>query len=116
MSHENINITVGRRDSLSLAFQIWQDEEQSKAESLEGWTIYFTVKDRAAQFDSDALVSKTIAGGGSEFELELLTTDTDIPPKDYYYDIRFLDAEGRVGTLVSRARFKVYQPIRHFVP
>lgn len=63
--------------------------------SIEGWSIYFTVKEDMEDADSSALIKKTITDhyneDAGETLIELSISDTDLIPGTYYYSIDFKD-------------------------
>lgn len=78
---------------------------------IDGWTIYFTAKDKMEDSDSEAVISKTIT---SHFDavngktmVELTPSDTDLSGS-YYYDIKYKDTVGNIGILFhGRITFRV---------
>jgi hypothetical protein len=72
----------------------------------EGDKVYFTVNDTLEK--ETALISIEV----SEFVenkavIRLSSTDTDLAPGNYYYDVQINTADGRVDTVLGPARFKI---------
>lgn len=72
-------------------------EDNGISVDITGWTVYFTVKERMSSPDSAAIISKTISthpdGEKGIAEIALTSSDTNIEPGSYYYDIKFKDNE-----------------------
>ncbi|MDX1371743.1 MAG: hypothetical protein R3321_04700 [Nitrososphaeraceae archaeon] len=81
---------------------------------ITGWTIYFTAKEKMEDPDSSAIIKKDITAhldperGKTLIELE--PVDTNITPKSYYYDIKFVDDTGSSGILFT-GRLLVREPV-----
>lgn len=75
------------------------------AYDLTDCTIYFTVKDSENDPDADALISKDVTvhtnptGGLSAIVLS--STDTNIAPGSYYYDIQLKTASDLIFTVTK---------------
>jgi hypothetical protein len=72
---------------------------------LTGAAVWYTVKERASDLDTSALIQKKItshtdATGGVTL-LSLSATDTDIDPGDYVYDFQLVSASGEITTLTN---------------
>ncbi len=81
---------------------------------IDGWTIYFTLKENMADTDDNAKIKKDITSHIDEANgktiIELSTGDTDLTPKSYYYDLAFTDDEGNSGILF-RGRVTIIEPV-----
>lgn len=82
--------------------------------SIDGWTIYFTAKENMGDLDDNAKIKKDIithidAANGKTI-IELSTGDTDLTPKDYYYDVKFKDTNGNAGILYQ-GRITISEPV-----
>jgi hypothetical protein len=83
-----------------------QIAKNNMPEDITGWTIIFMVKTKMSDDDGDAIINKTITThseptqGKSLIRLEI--ADTDIPPKSYYYAVKFIDDQTpeNVGVIV----------------
>lgn len=74
---------------------------------ITGWTIFFTVKEKLTDEDDDAKIKKTItthedATNGKTL-VQLTSTDTDLTPKSYYFDIKFKDnsVPAQIGVIIQ---------------
>lgn len=70
---------------------------------LTGYTIFFTVKEKKADVDADAVITKDItshtdASGGIS-SLALTHDDTDIAVGYYIYDFQLVSGSGAVTTI-----------------
>jgi len=96
--NQDLSIVKGATKTYEMQFQ-----QNGAPVDLTGWTVFFTVKTKMSDLDANAIISKTITtfenGTAGIALISLLTTDTDITPKSYYYDITIQTAE----TPVSRA-------------
>ena len=101
MNYTRLNPIV-RKDTENINLNLKKD---GVALDITGSTIYFTVKtlDDEAENDEGALIQKTVTAHEDAVNgfsiIALDTTDTDIPPAQYKYDIEFVDATGNVTTL-----------------
>ena len=72
---------------------------------ITGWTVYFTVKLSYMDADADAKITKDITTHydptNGQTKITLLTTDTDIDPANYYYDIQAKKAAGDIFTVMA---------------
>jgi len=79
-------------------------------ENLEGWTIYFTVKNSLEDPETSSIITKDIVitedPGDGKVDITLTPDDTDIIPKVYWYDITVKDEQGNVN-VVAFGRVKV---------
>lgn len=73
--------------------------------NISTWTIYFTVKKNYGDADAAALISKDITvhydGANGKTKITLLPADTDIPPKNYFYDIQAKKAVDDITTVLA---------------
>lgn len=70
---------------------------------ITGWTVYFTVKEKLSDDDSQAVIQKDITPDDPSNGIaliELSSTDTDVTKNNYYYDIKYKDSEGKTGILM----------------
>ena len=79
-------------------------DDAGDALPITGWTIFFTVKESFSDADADAKISKDItshydaAGGISK--ISLTSSDTDVTPGNYIYDIQVLKDDGSIVTIL----------------
>lgn len=71
--------------------------------NITDWTVYFTLKEKTTDLDAAAKINKkltahTDATNGKSI-IPLISSDTDLEPKSYYYSIDFKDDEGNEGVL-----------------
>ena len=86
------------------------------AQDITGWTVFFTLKESMKDPDSSAIIRKDItihedASSGISV-IELTSTDTDIDPGTYYFDIKYKDNESppNIGVLFM-GRLKVIESV-----
>jgi hypothetical protein len=97
------DLTVQKNTSKVYEVQITKN---GSVVDITGWTIILMVKEKMADADFEAVINKTITvhsdptQGKSLIRLE--TTDTDIIPKSYYYNIKFKDAQSpqNIGIII----------------
>jgi len=79
--------------------------------NLTGYTVYFMAKEKMSDADEDAVIDKSSTGGGitvvnatnGEITINFVATDTDLPEKTYYYDIRVVsETDGPYSTDVDK--------------
>lgn len=76
-----------------------------------GDIVYFTVNDKLE--DSPPLISKMVTSfTDNKAIFRLTTTDTNLTPGTYYYDVEVNAADGRVDTVLGPAKFKVIGGVR----
>ncbi len=69
--------------------------------NLTGGAVFFTVNaDSEPTDNTDAVIAKKVTSHSDPTDgttlIELSATDTNIAPGTYYYDIQFVDSNGRV--------------------
>lgn len=81
-------------------------------QNITDWTIYFTVKLNMQDSDDSAKIKKDVTTHvdvlNGKTLIELCSSDTDIPARSYYYDIKYKDANDNVGVIL-RGRYKVVE-------
>lgn len=82
---------------------------------ITGDKIYFTVKTLPTDDDVAAIIQKTVTSHtnptAGETTISLDHHDTDIPAKEYYYDIRWITAAGGKVKTVMIGKFVVSQTV-----
>lgn len=93
------NLVIPRKTTKSYALNF---QKAGQSVDITGWTIYFTVKSKMSDTDSEAVIAKDVT---SHYEakngktmISLTTTDTD-RKGDFYYDIKYKDDDGNAGIL-----------------
>ena len=119
MTSESNRIVMFLRDDRTLS--VTANYEDGTAANLTGAKMWFTVKEKAADPDSDALIEKksALAGGGDTeikftnptggaAEVYLVPDDSDsMNPGIYSYDVQVTLADGKTYTIVrDRITFK----------
>jgi len=105
-------ISVFRGDDKTFNFTF--KDGDGAAINIENWTIYFTVKENATDADDDAKIKKDIkehttpGSGISNFSLS--NAETDLDPKEYYYDFQIKKDDGIIRTLI-KGEFLVHTDI-----
>lgn len=75
---------------------------------LTGATVFFTAKPTISNSadDSDATIEKTVTSHSDpengETVIELTSSDTDVTPGKYYYDIQIKNADGSIVSIPVR--------------
>lgn len=87
-------------------------KKDSIVQDITGWTIYFTVKEAMQDSDNDAKIKKDVISHADPTNgktlIELCSTDTDVPAKSYYYDIKYKDSDDNIG-IILRGRLKIVE-------
>jgi len=97
----NTVITINRQDTYTRTINIL-DSAGSPIDAT-GWTIYFTVRLNVAPTsisdDTDSVITKVISGEASGIQTLLLTSsDTDVDPSTYIYDIQIKKTDGTINS------------------
>lgn len=97
-------ITINRGDTYSRTINI--KDSDGVAINATGWNIYFTVRknvaDKSSSSDTDALISATVSGAASGIQtLTVSSTDTNITPGKYIYDIQIKKGDGTISSSSS---------------
>lgn len=100
----NNKITVNRGDTYARTINI--KDADGVAIDATGWTIYFTVRkevvDKSVSSDLDSLIYKQISGDASGSQsLVLTSSDTNINPGNYFYDIQIKKTDDTIASSVS---------------
>jgi len=77
----------------------------------DGDTVYFTVKKSLAS--TEKIIQKVITtfNRNGSAQIELLSTDTDIDPGNYIYDVRVDLSGGIKDTIVGPSQFKILEGV-----
>lgn len=112
MSCTTSDMQVIRRDDV--AFEITFKDSDGVAIDITGATVFFTVKKRITDPDSEAVISKTITSFTDPTNglatLQLSNTDTDITPGKYVFDIQLKTVDNKIASS-SSANFFVNQDV-----
>jgi len=71
------------------------------------WIVFLTVKEKMTDSDDDAIIKKTIVSHtdapNGKTTIELDSTDTDITPKSYVFDIKYKDdsTPANIGIIIQ---------------
>lgn len=89
-------LRVNRKNTASYNLTITED---NVAKNINGYTVKFTVKKNTNDLDNDdvsAIISKSITATSSVglATISLTTSDTNINPGSYMYDIRLKNSSG----------------------
>jgi len=96
-------ISVFRGDDKTFNFTF--KDGDGAAIDITDWTIYFTAKENVNDTDDEAKIKKDVTvhtapeGGISNFSLSHI--DTDLDPKEYYYDFQIKKDDGIIRTLIK---------------
>jgi len=98
------NLTIIRGDSEVLNIT-WQDAD-GVAIDLTGKTIFFTAKKLDSDSDDDAVITaqNSVHDDAEKgiTHISLSSSDTDVEPRDYYYDFQLVDLVGNVLSTPSQ--------------
>ena len=97
-NYKKLTIEKGSTKNYELQFT-----SDGASQSIEDWTVYFTLKEDMEDADSSALIKKTItshsdASGGITL-VELSKTDTNLTPGTYYFSFDYKDDDDNEGVL-----------------
>ena len=100
----NDTITINRGDTYSRTINL-KDSAGTLIDAT-GWTIYFTVRknvtDSSVSTDTNSIIHNTIAGDASGIHtLTLSSTETNINPRSYYYDIQIKKSDDTISSSVA---------------
>ena len=100
----NNTITINRGDTYVRTINL-KDSAGDLIDAT-GYTIYFTVRkyvaDKSSSSDTDALISETVAGDVSGIQtLTVSSTDTNIIPGNYFYDIQIKKSDDTISSSSS---------------
>jgi hypothetical protein len=104
------NLSVNRKTTKNFILTF---TTSGSVQNITGWTVFFTVKKKTSQLDTEASISKTITSHTTPLSgittITLTDTDTDIPSGDYVYDITYIDtSNNRKSTGVGTFRVMDY--------
>jgi len=96
-------LSIKRGDSFSRT--IYFNDEDDANIDITGWTIFLTIKAKADDPDSSAVISKTITTFSDPTagiaEISLTPTDTNQAIASYVYDIQVKTNVGEIYTIVE---------------
>lgn len=105
MSENTIEIV--RRDDAVIALTF--TDENGDAINLSGSTVFFTVKESLEDTDDEAIIEKEVSvhsdPTAGETEITLDTTDTNVEPGTYFYDLQLKNSGNKiVSTIYDKLR------------
>lgn len=84
------------------------------AEPITGWTIYLTVKTFINDTDDNAILKKDITTHNDPTNgittINLSAEDTNLPTKNYWYDIRYKDTNNNEG-VIAHGRMRISEAV-----
>ena len=100
---EQVCIQIKRGDTWSKT--MYFENEDGARIDITGWTIFLTVKAKASDLDTSAVISKTLTTfsdpTNGEAEISLTPTDTNQAIASYVYDIQVKTNVGEIYTIVE---------------
>ena len=97
------NFTVYRGDDFNVTLNF--TDTASEIIPITGWTIFFTLKKKIDDSDSDAIISKTITAltdpTHGVANVTVLASELTTLVGPYYYDFQFENASGGIYTITS---------------
>lgn len=97
------NLTTYRGDdyTLNLTFRT----SAGAVINITGYTIFMTVKAEKTDLDAAALISKTVTNHSDPTNgitaIALSSSDTNVTPGTYFYDIQMKDGAGKITTVMD---------------
>lgn len=92
-----------RGDHVSLPITITDSDDT--AVNLTGSTVFFTVKKQLEDVDASAVIQKDITAHSNptagETQIDLTSSDTDIDPGTYHWDLQIKDSLGNISSIHS---------------
>lgn len=91
MSVQSQNFEVTRGNTFKRNLYFYNDDDSKK--DITGWKILFTVKEKITDLDASAKISASATitdPTGGQATLSLSTTDTDLTPGSYVYDVKII--------------------------
>jgi len=89
MTDYDLSLIRGNSKNYKLSFQT----TSGSPVDITGYTVFFTVKKSVNQTDDEAVISKTVTNHtnptGGVTLIEITTTESNIPPGVYLYDIGY---------------------------
>lgn len=105
-------MSIIRRDDVT--FDLTFTDVDGDPIDLTGATVFFTVKKKLSDADDDAVIEKEITSfddpDSGIATLILSATDTNIPAKNYVFDIQLKTADNKISSSLS-ANFFVSQDV-----
>jgi len=99
---ENKNFSIVRRDSWER--KVYFETDDCSPIDITGWTIFFTVKEKMTDTDTNAKIKKTITTHtnplNGESEIILSPTETNLSGS-YVYDVQVKTSADSVLTLMN---------------
>lgn len=101
-SNTDFEIVRGDDEAIELEFT---DSITNTPVDITDCAVMFTVRaDKADTNDDNALIKKDVYthtdAANGKTTVNLLHTDTAVEPGNYFYDVQYVDTEGKVKTLV----------------
>jgi len=104
----DLNLIIQRGMTKCYELQLYKNRV---AENITGWVITLVVKEKMNDPDTSAIINKEASlsdaiSGKALIRLE--EENTDFPPKSYYYDIKFTDAQSPANLgVIIRGRMTI---------
>ena len=96
----NDTITINRGDTYVRTINLL--DSAGDPIDATGWTIYFTVRKNVADTSATSDTDKTVAGDVSGIHtLTVSSTETNITPGNYFYDIQIKKADDTISSSSS---------------
>ena len=100
---QQVNLEIKRGDSKSYTLTFKDDD--GALIDITDWTIFFTAKETVTDTDANAKISKDITSHtdptNGETQIQLNSTDTNLTPGNYIYDIQIKKDTGEINTIVE---------------
>lgn len=102
MSELCLPLIVNKKTSKSWELRFKKDGNYT---NITDWAIYFTVKSKMTDLDTDAVIKKDITSHtdpeAGKTLISISPSDTDIDVGDYWYDIKYVDDEGNSDIIIK---------------
>lgn len=106
------DISFNTRTDKTISYQYYEDDGTTQR-TLTGATVFFTLKENPHDTDADdseAVLTKTITSHSDapngQTLIELTDSDTNIAPKNYFYDVKVKESDGKIY-LATKGRCRV---------
>jgi len=104
MNVETITRNLKIYKGVTKAYTVEFYRDLNKSINIEGWTIYFTVKNKMVDSDEDAVINKVITSHDDSKSgktiITLSSEDTNIERGNYHFSVEYKDDLGNEGVIV----------------
>lgn len=106
------NLSLIRRDDVDL--DITFTDKDGEPINISNATVYFTMKRKKTDSDDDAVLAIEVTSHSNptagETRVSLTNTETDLPPRYYFYDVQIKDSDDKIISS-SVGQIKILQDV-----